>query len=54
VIIDFRDRFNVVLAKHHRLRKEMFDSLNIPVYYGKTIENIAEIIKNFSEANSHT
>lgn len=32
-IIDFQDRFNVVLHSHHKKRKNLFTEHNIPVYY---------------------
>lgn len=44
VIIDFRDRFNVVLHKHHRLRKDSFQDLGFPLYYSKDLSSTLEII----------
>lgn len=51
VIIDFRDRFNIVTNSHFTKRKSLYDELGMPVYFISDIEGISEVIRNFSLAN---
>ena len=48
VIIDFRDRFNVVTQSHFNKRKVSYDEMGMPVYYVSTIEDIKGVISSIS------
>ena len=50
VIVDFRDRFNLVTHSHHKKRKAMFDELNIPVYYVDNLEGLKVIVDKTSKS----
>ena len=51
-IIDFQDRFNVVLAKHFRIRKSTFDKNNIPVYFADTVDQAMYIVNNLKQPSN--
>lgn len=51
IIIDFRDRFNVVTHSHFKKRKSLYDEMGMPVYYINTIEDIKKTMNEFSVSN---
>lgn len=53
IIVDFRDRFNVVTHSHHKKRKAMFEELNIPVYYLSDLDSVVKLIDSFSNPSSN-
>lgn len=48
IIIDFRDRFNVVTSSHFKKRKALYDEMGMPSYYVATLEDIKQVINDFS------
>lgn len=48
LVIDFRDRFNVVTHAHFKRRMSLYEELNMPVYYAQDIEGINQIMESFS------
>lgn len=50
VIIDFRDRFNIVTNSHFNKRKASYDEMGMPVYYISNIEDIKAAIQEFSSS----
>lgn len=48
VIIDFRDRFNVVTHSHFKKRKVSYDEMSMPVYYLSDINGIKGVINEYS------
>ena len=51
IIIDFRDRFNVVTHSHFKKRKSLYDELSMPVFYTSDIPSIKQIMYEFSKTN---
>lgn len=49
-VIDFTDKFNVVLNKHYKLRKEIMDQNHIPVYSAKTVTDAYNLIQRLRES----
>ena len=49
VVIDFRDRFNVVTNSHFNKRKVLYDEMGMPVYFLSDISGIIQVIHEFSE-----
>lgn len=52
IVIDFRDRFNVVTHSHFKKRKALYDEMGMPIYYVQDIENISKIIEEFSASSN--
>ena len=48
LVIDFRDRFNVVTHAHFKKRKTLYDELGMPVYYISNIEVIQQVLNDIS------
>lgn len=48
-IVDFQDRFNVVLKKHFSVRKSTYDKNSIPIYLAQDINQAAGIVMNLRE-----
>ena len=52
IIVDFRDRFNIVTASQFNKRKLLYDELGIPVYYLSNLKSIKDVMRDFSTPNS--
>jgi superfamily II DNA or RNA helicase len=52
IIVDFRDRFNVVTHSHFKKRKALYDEMGMPVYYIPDIEGIKLVMQEFSAASN--
>lgn len=52
LIVDFRDRFNVVTHSHFKKRKSLYDEMGMPVYYISDIEGIRQVMHEFSAASN--
>lgn len=52
IVVDFRDRFNVVTHAHFKKRKELYDEMGMPVYYVSDIEGIRQVMHEFSAASN--
>lgn len=52
VVIDFRDRFNVVTNSHFNKRKALYDEMGMPVYYISDINGISQIMQEFSSSSN--
>ena len=50
IIVDFRDRFNVVTSSHFKKRKSSYDEMGMPVYYLSDVEGIRDIIRELSSS----
>ena len=48
IIIDFRDRFNVVTHSQFKKRKALYDELGMPVYYTENLQGIEQIMNEIS------
>lgn len=48
LIVDFRDRFNVVTHAHFKKRKSIYDEMGMPMYYVSDTEGIKQVIRDFS------
>lgn len=49
IVIDFRDRFNVVTHSHFKKRKALYDEMSMPVYYVSDTLSIKQIMYEFSK-----
>lgn len=49
IIIDFRDRFNIVTKSHFNKRKSLYDELGIPVYFTEGVSGIEQILNDISK-----
>lgn len=52
IVVDFRDRFNVVTHAHFKKRKSLYDEMGMPVYYISDIEGIRQVMHEFSAASN--
>lgn len=48
-IIDFQDRFSIVLHSHHKKRKQLFIDHNIPVYYCSDLSQLPAFFQGIIE-----
>ena len=51
IIIDFRDRFNVVTHAHFKARKNLYDEMGMPVYYTSDVEGMKQVMYGFSASS---
>ena len=51
VIIDFRDKFNVVTGSHFKKRKASYDEMGMPVYFISELSDIRVAIREFSSSS---
>lgn len=49
-IFDFTDRFNVVLQKHYKLRKQTYDKNQIPVYFASNVNEVEYLVNKYRES----
>ena len=52
IVVDFRDRFNVVTHSHFKKRKELYDEMGMPVYYISDINGIIQVMQEFSNLSN--
>ena len=52
IVVDFRDRFNVVTHAHFNKRKSLYDELGMPVFYLSDVESIKGVMKEFSASSN--
>lgn len=49
IIIDFQDKFSIVLHSQFKKRKTMFSDQQIPVYFCKNVDNFGELVQTIIE-----
>lgn len=52
LVVDFRDRFNVVTHSQFKKRKVLYDEMGMPVYYISDIEGIRQVMREFSATSN--
>lgn len=50
MIIDFQDKFNIVLHSQFKKRKAKFESMGIPIYFCKTVDGLESLVNQLRDS----